>query len=67
MNKRKTNFASLRLQQDWSKLRNENFFLDGFTVQVDPPVQMHKCYSVNIFVTAPITIYNDKPYQVFSK
>lgn len=64
MNKRKICFAIMRLQQDWNQLYNEKFCLDGFTIKIDLPIQVDKCCYATLYVSAPNTLYNDKPYQV---
>eukprot|EP00826_Nyctotherus_ovalis_P019951 TRINITY_DN1621_c0_g1_i8.p1 TRINITY_DN1621_c0_g1~~TRINITY_DN1621_c0_g1_i8.p1 ORF type:complete len:248 (-),score=33.24 TRINITY_DN1621_c0_g1_i8:224-967(-) len=63
MNKRKTCFVAMRLQQDWNKFYNERFCLDGFSVKIDTPVPIAKHYSVTVWISASAATYNDKPYQ----
>ena len=64
MNKRKTCFVTIRLQQDWNQFYDEKFCLDGFAIKISLPIQAAKCCYVTLYVSAPITIYNDKSYQV---
>lgn len=62
--KKSLNFAYLRLQQDWKEITKERYTLDDFTVEVQLPTKSGSTYKVNVAISAPKTIYKDKPYFV---
>jgi len=60
------NFVEFRLNHDWSNLKNEKYSLENFTVSLEQPQKCGSGYIVFALIKSQNTLYNDKPYQVFS-
>ncbi len=61
---KRLNFVDLRLQQDWNNLHTEKYALESFAVTLEPPLRNSYAYSIRTAISAPTTLYNDKPYRV---